>query len=98
MQNFFGGKKWKSDTMTYLQGNESSLRVDVQLSRQDAELHNKGLLHFHLAVRKDPQLYALRHSLSIPEKERAAHRLPDVCVDGGKQLPAVRPADAPGHL
>lgn len=88
----------KGDSLQYLQGDGSSLRVDVQLSRQDAELHYEGLLHFHLPVRKDAQLDGLRRSLSVPEEERSAHGLLDVRVERRELLPAVRAADAPRHL
>lgn len=88
----------KGGTVRYLEGDESSLRVNVQLSRQDAELYDEGLLHLHLPVRKDPQLYGPRRFLSVPEKEGSVHRLPDVCVEWRQLLPAVGATDAPGHL
>lgn len=84
--------------MKYLQGDEGGPRVDIQLSRQHAELYDEGLLHLHLPVRKDPQLDGARGFLSVSKKEGPVHRLPDVGVEGRKQLPAVGAADAPGHL
>lgn len=82
----------------YLQGDETSLRVNVQLSRQDAKLYDKSLLHLHLAMGKDPQLYGACAFASIPKKERAVHRLSDVCIEWRKELPAVGAADDPSHL
>lgn len=55
--------------MKYLQCYEPSLRVNIQLSRQNAELYNKCLFHLHLPVGENPQLYGARAFLSIPEEE-----------------------------
>lgn len=82
----------------YLQCYRSSLRVDIHLSRQNAELQNERLLNFHLPVGKNTQLYGARPLLSIAEEEGAIHRFSDVCVESRKGLSAVWAADDPSHL
>lgn len=84
--------------MKYLQCYEPSLRVNIQLSRQNAELYNKCLFHLHLPVGENPQLYGARAFLSIPEEERPVHRLSDVCIEWRKDLSAVRATDDPSDL
>lgn len=57
------------ETVNYLQCHDISLRVNIQLSRQNAELYNKCLLHLYLPMGENPQIYGACPFLSISEEE-----------------------------
>lgn len=84
--------------MKYLQCYGPSLRINIQLSRQNTELYNKCLLHLHFAMGENPQLYGACTFLSIHEEEGPIHRLSNICVEWRKDLSAVRPTDDPSNL
>lgn len=74
------------------------MRINIQLSGQNAQLYNKRLLHLHLPMGENPQLYRARAFLSIPEEEGPVHWFFNVCIDRRKDLSAVRPTDDPSNL
>lgn len=86
------------DTVHYLQCYDISPRVNIQLSRQNAELYNKCLLHLCLPMGENPQIYGACPFLPISEEEWPVHRLSYVCVEWRKDLSAVRTTDYPSNL
>lgn len=84
--------------MKYLQCYGTSLKINIHLSGQNAELYNKCLFHLHLSMGENPQLYGACTFLSIPEEDGPIRRLFNVCIEWRKDFSAVRATDDPSNL